>query len=308
MVMGIYKNEYNIIPFLENFRTEIAPYIDDYEIIMVNDGSPDNSWDTLKKVAEEDSHIKVIRLSRNYGAFEAVFTGFKYATGDCITVKGVDLQEPPELTINMYSRWKQGEKVVLAVREKRNDSFITNITSNLYYKIIRRFAQKNMPNGGFDTYLIDRKVKDILIAMDERNSPLSLQILWVGFDPKYEYYERKDRKIGKSSWSKEKKLKFSIDSLIGFSYVPIRIMTYIGVVSWIVSILFALHLVIDNIMGKVDVKGYTTIVVLILFFSGMIMATLGILGEYLWRTLENTKKRPIAIVAETRNIDEDSVG
>ena len=206
--MGIYKNEKNIIPFLNNFRQEIAPFIEDYEIIMVNDGSPDNSWKILSDEAKKDEHIKAIRLSRNYGAFEAVFTGFRYATGDCITVKGVDLQEPPELTINMYSKWKNGEKVILAVREKRNDSFLTNLTSNAYYWLVKKITHCNMPKGGFDTYLIDKSVKDILLLMDERNSPLSLQLLWTGFDPKYEYYERLKREKGKSSWSVEKKIKF----------------------------------------------------------------------------------------------------
>lgn len=303
LVTAIYKNEGNIMPFYENFMECIAPYIDDYEIVMVNDFSPDNSWEIMKELAKKDPHVKVIKLSRNFGAYEANFIGYEYATGDCITVKAVDLQEPAELTVNMYNEWKNGSKVVLAVRENRNDSLFTNFTSNLYYRIIAKTAQKNMPKGGFDTYLIDRKVADLILKMQERNSPISLQILWTGFEPTLIGYVRKKREIGKSSWSFEKKMKLAIDSLISFSYVPVRCMTITGIVFWFGSIIFGLYLIIAKLLGKTPTPGYTTIVVILLFVSGMIMFTLGILGEYIWRTLENTRRRPIAIVGETMNID-----
>ncbi len=302
VIFGIYKNENNIMPFYHNFMDEIAPYIEDYEIIMVNDGSPDNSWAIMSELAEKDNHIKIVRLSRNYGAYEAVFTGYKYATGDCITVKGVDLQEPAELTVRMFRRWKEGAKVVLAVRESRNDSIITTFMSNLYYSVIRCLAQRGMPKHGFDIYLIDRCIADVIIQMHEKNSPITLQILWAGFDPVYESYVRQERRIGKSSWNTEKKIKLSIDSLINFSYFPIRFMTYIGFLVWFFSLAWGIYLIICNLLGKIDTKGYTTIVVLILFFAGMIMAMLGILGEYIWRILDNTRNRPMAVVVETKNI------
>lgn len=303
LVTAIYKNEGNIMPFYENFLHCIVPYIDDYEIVMVNDCSPDHSWEIMKKLAEKDSHVKIIKLSRNFGAYEANFIGYEYATGDCITVKAVDLQEPAELTINMYYAWKNGSKVVLAVRENRKDSLFTNLTSDLYYKIIRKTAQSNMPKGGFDTYLIDRKVADLVLNMQERNSPISLQILWTGFEPTLVGYERRKREIGKSSWSFEKKLKLAIDSLISFSYVPIRCMTITGILFWFFSIIYAFYLIAAKLLGKTPTPGYTTIAVILLFVSGMIMFTLGMLGEYVWRTLENTRKRPIAVVEEIMNAD-----
>ena len=199
LITPIYKNEKNIIPFYESFMKEIAPYVEDYEIIMVNDCSPDNSWEIMKTLAEKDPNIKIIKLSRNFGAYEANFIGYMYATGDCITTKAVDLQEPAELTVNMYQAWKAGAKVVLAVREKRNDSGITNLTANMYYRMIQKMVQKNMPKGGFDIYLIDRQVADLILQMKERNSPITLQILWTGFEPKLIGYVRRKREIGKSS-------------------------------------------------------------------------------------------------------------
>ena len=305
LITPIYKNEGNIIPFYENFKREIAPHLDEYEIIMVNDCSPDNSWQIMKDLAQKDSNIKIIKLSRNFGAYEANFIGYGYATGDCITTKAVDLQEPAELTVNMYQAWKAGAKVVLAVREKRNDSIITNFTSNLYYQIIRKMVQKNMPKGGFDIYLIDRQVANLILKMQERNSPMTLQILWTGFEPKMVSYVRRKREIGKSSWSFGKKLKLAIDSLINFSYVPVRCMTIAGILFWLFSILWGIHLVVSKLLGKIDVSGYTTIVVILLFTSGMIMFTLGLLGEYIWRTLENTRRRPIAVVSESMNVEKE---
>lgn len=303
LITPIYKNEKNIIPFYESFMKEIAPYVEDYEIIMVNDGSPDNSWEIMKILAEKDPKIKIIKLSRNFGAYEANFIGYMYATGDCITTKAVDLQEPAELTVNMFQAWKDGAKIVLAVREKRYDSCITNLTANLYYQIIRKLVQKNMPKGGFDIYLIDRQVADLIIKMQERNSPITLQILWAGFEPELISYVRRKREIGTSSWSLGKKIKLAIDSLINFSYVPVRCMTITGILFWLFSIMWGIHLIVSKLSGRIGVSGYTTIVVILLFTSGMIMFTLGVLGEYIWRTLDNTRKRPIAVVSETMNID-----
>lgn len=229
VLVTIYKNEDNIIPFYEDFNQNIAPYFDDYELIMINDDSPDNSWNVMLRLAQMDKHIKLLRLSRNFGAIAATFAGLQYATGDCITVKACDLQEPAELTINMYNEWKSGEKVIFAVREARKDSFIGDCMSNLYYYVMRKTVDGNMPKGGFDIYMIDKNVKDKIVKMNDKNSPISLQLIWLGFQPKKLYYVRQQRKIGKSSWTFSKKLKLFVDSLIAFSYVPIRLMSIFGV-------------------------------------------------------------------------------
>lgn len=160
-----------------------------------------------------------------------------------------------------------------------------------------------MPKGGFDIYLIDRQVAALILQMQERNSPITLQILWTGFEPTLMSYVRRKREIGKSSWSFGKKLKLALDSLINFSYVPVRCMMIVGMLFWFFSVLWGIHLIVSKLSGKIDVSGYTTIVVILLFSSGMIMFTLGLLGEYIWRTLENTRKRPIAVVSETMNVE-----
>ena len=303
VLVTIYKNEDNIIPFYEDFNQNIAPYFDDYELIMINDDSPDNSWNVMLRLAQMDKHIKLLRLSRNFGAIAATFAGLQYATGDCITVKACDLQEPAELTINMYNEWKSGEKVIFAVREARKDSFIGDCMSNLYYYVMRKTVDGNMPKGGFDIYMIDKNVKDKVVKMNDKNSPISLQLIWLGFQPKKLYYVRQQRKIGKSSWTFSKKLKLFVDSLIAFSYVPIRLMSIFGVSFLIFSFFFGIRVILARLNAKIEVQGYTTLLVIILFSSGLIMFTLGILGEYIWRTLEAARNRPIAVVRDEINFD-----
>lgn len=303
LIVPIYKNENNIIPFYEDFKNNIMPFLDDYEIIMVHDASPDNSWEIMIGLAKENPKIKLIKLSRNFGAIAATFTGIKYATGDCVTVKACDLQEPTELTIEMYNKWKHGAKSIIAIREARNDSWITNKLSGIYYWLVQKLVIADMPKGGFDTYMIDRSVVNRIVEINDRNSPITLQILWMGFGTEKVYYERKKREIGKSSWTFSKKLKLFIDSFIGFSYIPIRIVSVCGILFALFAIIWGIYLIIAKLMGRIPVQGYTTIIVLILFSSGMIMFTLGLLGEYVWRTLDAARRRPISIVEEMINME-----
>lgn len=303
IVVPIYKNENNIRPFYRDFCLNIKPYLHDYEIIMVNDASPDNSWEIMLELAKEDPKIKLIKLSRNFGAIAASFTGIRYSTGDCVTVKACDLQEPAELVLKMYKEWENGARSVIAVRESRNDSRITKIFAAIYYWLVRALVIKDMPKGGFDAYLIDRKVADHIISINDRNSPITLQILWMGFEPHMVQYERKKREIGKSSWTFSKKVKLFLDSFVGFSYIPIRIMSFIGMLFFLVSLAWGVRLLVAKIGGKIPVQGYTTVVVIILFSSGLIMFTLGLLGEYVWRTLDAARKRPIALVEELVNME-----
>lgn len=305
LVVPIYKNEDNIIPFYEDFKNNIMPFLDDYEIIMVHDASPDNSWEVMTRLAKENPKIKLIKLSRNFGAIAACFTGIKYATGDCVTEKACDLQEPAELTIEMYNKWKQGAKSIIAVREARNDFWLTNKLSGIYYWLVQKLVIADMPKGGFDIFMLDRSVVNRILEINDRNSPITLQILWMGFGPEKVYYERRKREIGKSSWTFSKKMKLFIDSFIGFSYIPIRIVSVCGILFALFAVIWGVYLIIAKLMGQIPVQGYTTIIVLMLFSSGMIMFTLGLLGEYIWRTLDAARRRPISIIEEMVNMEKD---
>lgn len=312
ILVTIYKNEENLIPFYESFTSSIVPIIeaegDDYELIMINDDSPDDSWSVMKALAVKDEHIKLLRLSRNFGAISATFTGLSYATGDCITVKSCDLQEPAELTVDMYKEWKTGEKVLFAVREARSDGIFNDMMSDAFYWIMRKMVDNSMPKGGFDIYMIDKYVKDQIVKMNDKNSNIALQLMWLGYHPKKLYYTRKAREIGKSSWTFSKKMKLFIDSLIGFSYVPIRIMTLLGSLFFFFAMVYGIRIAVARINGLIPVPGYTTLVIIALFSSGIIMFTLGILGEYIWRTLEASRNRPLFVVRDAINFGDNSLG
>lgn len=307
VIVTVYNNEKNLELFYSDFQESIAPYLEDYEIIMVNDDSPDNSWNVMKGIAQRDKRVKIVKLIRNFGAVAASFTGLKCATGDCATIKAADLQEPASLTLEMYEHWKKGAKSVIAVREARNDSVMTNLFSNIYYGLVRKMITKNMPKGGFDTYLIDRTIIDHLVRQNDKNSPITLQLLWMGCGNDKVYYERLERQVGKSSWTFKKKFNLFMDSFIGFSYVPIRIMTIVGLIFAIVSVVYAIHMIVSALCGKIDVRGYTTLVVILSFSAGMIMCSLGILGEYIWRTLDASRNRPISIIEQKINFEDDEV-
>lgn len=312
VLVAVYKNEDNIIPFYEDFMTNIVPIFeaegDSYELIMINDDSPDNSWSIMKRLAIKNDCIKIIRLSRNFGAMSAIYTGLSYATGDCITIKACDLQEPAELTINMYKEWKKGEKVLYAVRESRKDGLFNDMMSNMYYWMMRRMVDRNMPKGGFDIYMMDKDVKDQIVQMNDKNSNIVLQLMWLGFTPKKIYYTRKVREIGKSSWSFSKKVKLFVDSLIAFSYVPIRLMTMMGILFFLFAVVFGIKVIVARMNGLIPVQGYTTILVIVLFSAGVIMFTLGVLGEYIWRTLEASRNRPLFVVRDAINFGGRSLG
>ncbi len=303
IIVTIFKNQYNIAPFYDDFCSNIRPYIDDYEIIMVDDASPDDSWSEMVKLAKKDPKVRLIKFSRNFGDAAGVYTALKYATGDCATVKSCDLQEPAELTLEMYKKWQEGAKIVVGARESRNDPPATKFFASLYYKLMQKFVIDNMPDGGFDIHLIDRQVIDDIVEMNDKNSLIRLQLLWLDYDYEKVYYVRKKREIGKSSWTFMKKAKLFVDSFVGFSYIPIRIMSLIGALFAIIAVAYSIWMIICKIMGTIPIQGYTGIFVLVLFSAGMIMFSLGILGEYMWRTLDAARNRPIAVVSRTVNFD-----
>ena len=312
MVVAVYKNENNLLPFYKDFMDNIVPVFheqgDEFELLLVNDDSPDGSWEVMKALAMKDSRVKILRLSRNFGGMQAVFAAYRYASGDCVIMKACDLQEPSSLALDMYREWKRGEKIVLAVRNSRHDSIFGDMAANLYYLFVRKLVDKSMPKGGFDIWLMDKEVKNQILQMNDKNSNIGLQLLWLGFHPKKVYYTRLERKIGKSSWSFAKRVKLFIDSIVGFSYVPIRAMSMFGAGFVMFSFFFGLRVIWAKLSGMIEIPGYTTLLVILLFSSGMIMFTLGILGEYIWRTLEASRNRPISVVRDAINFGDRSMG
>jgi dolichol-phosphate mannosyltransferase len=280
----------------EDMKAKILGELGDYEIVMVDDGSGDDSWSVMNKIRELDDNVKCVRLSRNFGEHAALLAGLSNCTGDCAVTKQADLQEDSELILRMYEKWKEGNKVVLAVREERDEPALKKFFANLYYSIVRTVIDKKMPKGGFDCYLLDRQAIEVLLRLDEKNSSLSLQVLWMGFKSDNVYFHRKDREVGESRWTLSKKIKLVVDSMMSFSYFPIKFMSGMGTVMAILAFIWIICVIIEYFCTGTPVRGWSTLMCLVLFSTGMILLMLGVLGEYLWRALDASRKRPVFIV------------
>lgn len=293
IVIPVYYNAENLPPLYDDLKEKILDKVDfPVEIVMVDDGSGDNSYRVMLSLAMRDERIRVFKLSRNFGSDAAVLCGLVNATGDCAVVKAADLQEPTEMLLEMYEKWREGCNVVLAVREGREESRAQEFFADLYYAMTRRFALPNMPKKGFDVFLVDRRVINVLAGMNEPNSALDGQLLWAGFTTGTVTYVRRERKIGKSRWTLRKKLRLVADTLFSFSTLPIACITGLGAVSVIISVLWALNALVSKLRGEINVTGWTMMFIFQLLSFGVIMLTLGLLGAYLWRTFDASRRRP----------------
>lgn len=299
IVIPIYYNEKSLEILYADIKQKVLDVIDyDYEIIMVNDGSKDNSALVMKKLQKIDPKIKIYSLSRNFGSHAAVLCGLEKSTGDCVVIKAADLQEPSELILAMVERWKEGNNVVLAVRQDREEKRSQVFFADMYYWIVRKFALPGMPKKGFDIFLIDRKVVNVLRLLDERNSSITAQILWSGFKTVEVPYIRKERTIGTSKWTLKKKIRLVQDTMFSFSNTPITFISSIGGGASLLSFFSLIVTIIlhaNSVIKKIDLA---VICELLCLLFGLISIFIGILGEYLWRTLDASRNRPVYIIEE----------
>lgn len=304
VIVPVYFNEANLIPLYADLREKFINKIAcDYEIVMVNDGSEDGSYKVMQKLAGEDKCIKIVSLSRNFGSHAACLCGLSLCTGDCAVIKAADLQEPTELLLEMVESWRRGNNVVLACRQGREDSREQTGFANLYYWLVRKTALPTMPPNGFDIYLLDRKVINVIENLDEKNSALTGQILWSGFKTDCVYYTRKAREVGSSKWTLKKKIKLVADTLFSFSTLPIKLLEIMGALSVTVGSLWALAVLIAKLTGDIPITGYASLLIFNLLSFGIIMFSLGVLGEYIWRTFDASRNRPPYIVEDEADGD-----
>ena len=302
LVVPVYHNAPSLPDLLVAFQNLSARNTDlDFEYIFVDDGSTDQSFAVLEQLATAEPRMVVVKLSRNFGSNAAILAGLTQARGAAIAAISADLQDPPELIHEMLAKWRAGSKVVLAAREGRDDPGFTSVLSDVFYGLFRRYAIKTMPKRGFDFFLIDRQVCDLLTTIQENNAYLMGLILWMGFKPDVLYYQRRarEKKYGTSMWTLAKKVKYFIDSFVAFSYFPVRVASLLGFALSTLGILYAAFIVINRLITRVEVEGWTSLMVVLLVVSGAQMMMIGILGEYMWRTLDETRKRPRFIVERT---------
>jgi dolichol-phosphate mannosyltransferase len=269
------------------------------EFVFVDDGSYDSTFSILVALANQDSRVKVVRLSRNFGSHAALLAAFTYCTGDVASYLAADLQDPPSVLREMLQKWKEGSSVVWGQRIKREEPLSQKLFAQLYYQLMRRYALPQIPAGGLDICMIDRKVIDTIVEMREKNTSIFGLVLWSGFPPSFVHYERRQRQHGASRWTLGKKIKLVVDSFVAFSFTPIRLVTYLGLCFAFLGFGYGTFTVIRALMGYTTIQGWASIITLILFLSGVQLLMLGIVAEYLWRTFDESRQRPPFIIRDT---------
>ena len=267
------------------------------ELIFVNDGSRDDSLAELLAIKRARPATKVINLSRNFGAVSASKTGFKFVTGDAFMILAADLQDPPTQIVLMAERWLAGSKFVVAERAKRTDPLPSVVWGWVYYRIVEAFVLPSYPARGVDLMLMDRAMLPYM-ANSTKNMNHNVYAFWLGFTPATMSYERRERQHGKSRWTFAKKFKFFIDTICGFTVVPIRFMSLVGFTAAVLGIVYGIYIAFAAVHGRVAVQGFATLVALISFFSGLILVMLGTLGEYLWRVFDVVSNKPESVIDE----------
>ncbi|MDR2175516.1 MAG: glycosyltransferase family 2 protein [Synergistaceae bacterium] len=298
LIIPIYKNEANI-PFLLEALRELTRDIESMEVVFVVDGSPDDSWALLRALLPEEPYpSRLVLLSRNFGSSSAIRTGIEFARGEHIAVMAADLQEPPQLVKTFFETLESDEAdIVAGQRVGRKDPLMSKMFSNLYWTLYRYFINQEIPPGGVDVFACNKKVADVLAGIKEHHSYIAILLFWVGFRRKFVPYERQERRQGKSAWTFRKKTHLFLDTVFSFSDFPILLLTSVGSLGILLSAVWGAAIFIMRLLNKVPVQGYTTLLLVMLLGFSSLLFTQGIIGCYLWRCFENTKARPLAIVA-----------
>ncbi len=291
-------NEADNLELLHDRLADIASASShEFEFIFVDDGSSDATFSLLHLISQKDSRVKTIRFSRNFGSHAACLAGLTYSSGDVCAFISADMQEPPELILQLVAKWEEGFETVIGIREQDESS--SSLFARGYYWLVRKAALANMPKRGTDVFLIDRKVVDTIIRMNESNTSIFGLILWVGFRQAFVPYHREQRARGSSKWSFSKKMKLFIDTFVSFSFFPIRLISFLGVLVALSGFFYSLYLIYHRLVHETPVEGWTSLMVVLLFVSGLQLLMLGIIGEYLWRNFDQTRRRPVYIVSDT---------
>jgi dolichol-phosphate mannosyltransferase len=302
IVIPVYYNEGELRTTFEAIEREVIlenPELSG-EVVFVDDGSGDGSLAELLELhAEHPEIVRVIKLTRNFGQPAARLAGLSFARGRCVMSMSADGQDPAELLHQMlHAHIDEGWQVVICARKGRDESLYRSWTSRIFYGSMRSLRFHNMPAGGFDFVLLGRKALDVILKNREANPFFQGQVLWAGFPPKVLEYRRRKRKVGVSRWSFGKKLKLMLDAVLSYSYAPVRWMSVSGVAMALLGFLTAAVLVVRRLAWGTEVEGWTALIVVVLFTSGMQMLMIGILGEYQWRTLAQARDRDPFVVDE----------
>jgi glycosyltransferase involved in cell wall biosynthesis len=303
LILPVFRSELNIPPLLTALDAFARKHADELELecVFVIDGSPDDSHGVLLALLPQyDAFLAQVHdLSRNFGAPFATRCGFERATGDYFAPVAADLQEPFESIHEMFRQVRDGvADVCFGQRVAREDPWLSKQFSAVYWALYRRLIARELPPGGADLFVCNQRVRGALLQLREKNGFLVGQVLWMGFRRTFVPYVRRKREIGQSSWSFRKRIAYLMDSLFLFSDLPIKALLSLGIFGLLISALLATSLVVNSLLGSLPVPGYAATVTTVSFFGGLNSLGFGILGEYLWRTYQNTQQRPLSLVRE----------
>ena len=302
LVIPVYRNQDNL-PRLFQALDGLAPRLPGgLEVVFVVDGSPDQSLDIIRTHAQTwPVRAQVIELSRNFGSFAAIAAGLRHAEGAYMAVMAADLQEPPELILDFHRLLASGEAdVVLGYRSRRADPLWSRALSGVFWSVYRRMVSSEMPAGGVDVFGCTSAVRDELVALNESNTNLIALLLWVGFRRRFVPYERQARQEGQSGWTLGRKVRYALDSIFNFTDLPVRALLWLGTIGTTLALVAGVTVFVGWWMERIPVLGYTPLMLVVTFFGGLTALGLGIVGQYLWLTLQNARRRPNYVVRSVR--------
>ena len=297
VVVPVYYNALSLPELfnrLDNLNRELLGINLELEVVAVDDGSKDDSFEILVEYSKKFSFLNAFQLTKNFGEATASKFGLKKITGDAFSVLAADLQDPPELIFEMAKNWLEGNSYVICERTKRNDPIFSKFLANLYYKFLTKFIMPTYPKKGFDLFLMDSKYLPVIIE-SSKSSSIPLILSWIGIEPLKIGYVRQTREHGKSTWTIFKRINLLLDVLFSFSRKPIRIVSSIGAVTALAGLIYGISVIIERLNGTTGSQGTASLIALVSFTSGLVLLTLGIIAEYIWRIWDEVNNRPDGI-------------
>jgi glycosyltransferase involved in cell wall biosynthesis len=301
LVVPVFNEEASIDVFLKHLNPVLNESNDSFQILFVDDGSRDRTCEIIEAIASEDDRIILISLSRNFGKEAALTAGLEEASGDAVIPMDVDLQDPPELILSFIEKWKQGYDVVYGKRAlRREEGFLKRFSASTFYELFNCLSPMKIPMNVGDYRLMDRQVIDVLNRLPERNRFMKGLFAWAGFKSIGIDYARPERKAGDSKWNYWKLWNFALDGVLSFSTVPLRIWSYLGALFAILGLSYGAYIVMETMIHGRNVPGYASLMTAILFFGGIQLISLGIIGEYIGRIFLEVKQRPVYVKRKER--------
>jgi dolichol-phosphate mannosyltransferase len=300
LVIPVFNNSETLEPLLQRVDNALSPLnLGLIEFVFVDDGSKDDSWLEIQRLEETHNfNIRGVKFTRNFGQVNAIISGLEIAAGDYVGVMSADLQDPPELLPVLVQLIEGGNEIAVGHRENRDESLFRRVTSNLAYSVARR-SYPDMPQGGFDYFVMSRRITKLFLDLPGRHRFLQGDLLWLGIPLILVPYSREKREFGKSGWTLSKRWKYLIDIVLDGSYFPIKIMSFLGISIALISMIYAVVIVISRYVGQTPFPGWAPIMISILFVGGLIMTMLGVVGEYIWRIYDEVRAKPRFIVDTT---------